>query len=168
MIIRTGGNKMPQKLSVFKTHILLFLLLCVAAGVLFAFTLEEYWNKIQYENTYLELPVSSVFLYIFCVLSYLLQGLAFGIVAEHPQKKMYETAVLLFWAQFVLGLLWLGIFFGLRFFGTALFDLFTAFILLTLTFSTFRKIDLLSAYMLVPYGCLLIFVGALNIWFFLV
>ena len=156
---------MPQKLSVFKTHILLFLLLCVAAGV---FTLEEYWNKIQYENTYLELPVSSVFLYIFCVLSYLLQGLAFGIVAEHPQKKMYETAVLLFWAQFVLGLLWLGIFFGLRFFGTALFDLFTAFILLTLTFSTFRKIDLLSAYMLVPYGCLLIFVGALNIWFFLV
>ncbi len=159
---------MPQKLSVFKTHILLFLLLCVAAGVLFAFTLEEYWNKIQYENTYLELPVSSVFLYIFCVLSYLLQGLAFGIVAEHPQKKMYETAVLLFWAQFVLGLLWLGIFFGLRFFGTALFDLFTAFILLTLTFSTFRKIDLLSAYMLVPYGCLLIFVGALNIWFFLV
>ena len=159
---------MPQKLSVFKTHILLFLLLCVAAGVLFAFTLEEYWNKIQYENTYLELPVSSVFLYIFCVLSYLLQGLAFGIVAEHPQKKMYETAVLLFWAQFVLGRLWLGIFFGLRFFGTALFDLFTAFILLTLTFSTFRKIDLLSAYMLVPYGCLLIFVGALNIWFFLV
>ena len=159
---------MPQKLSVFKTHILLFLLLCVAAGVLFAFTLEEYWNKIQYENTYLELPVSSVFLYIFCVLSYLLQGLAFGIVAEHPQKKMYETAVLLFWAQFVLGLLWLGIFFGLRFFGPALFDLFTAFILLTLTFSTFRKIDLLSAYMLVPYGCLLIFVGALNIWFFLV
>ncbi len=159
---------MPQKLSVFKTHILLFLLLCVAAGVLFAFTLEEYWNKIQYENTYLELPVSSVFLYIFCVLSYLLQGLAFGTVAEHPQKKMYETAVLLFWAQFVLGLLWLGIFFGLRFFGTALFDLFTAFILLTLTFSTFRKIDLLSAYMLVPYGCLLIFVGALNIWFFLV
>ena len=159
---------MPQKLSVFKTHILLFLLLCVAAGVLFAFTLEEYWNKIQYENTYLELPVSSGFLYIFCVLSYLLQGLAFGIVAEHPQKKMYETAVLLFWAQFVLGLLWLGIFFGLRFFGTALFDLFTAFILLTLTFSTFRKIDLLSAYMLVPYGCLLIFVGALNIWFFLV
>lgn len=159
---------MPQKLSVFKTHILLFLLLCVAAGILFAFTLEEYWNKIQYENTYLELPVSSVFLYIFCVLSYLLQGLAFGTVAEHPQKKMYETAVLLFWAQFVLGLLWLGIFFGLRFFGTALFDLFTAFILLTLTFSTFRKIDLLSAYMLVPYGCLLIFVGALNIWFFLV
>lgn len=159
---------MPKKLSVFKTHILLFLLLCVAAGVLFAFTLEEYWNKIQYENMYLELPVSSVFLYIFCVLSYLLQGLAFGIVAEHPQKKMYETAVLLFWAQFVLGLLWLGIFFGLRFFGTALFDLFTAFILLALTFSTFRKIDLLSAYMLVPYGCLLIFIGALNIWFFLV
>lgn len=41
---------MPQKIPVFKTHILLFLLLCVAAGVLFAFTLEEYWNKIQYEN----------------------------------------------------------------------------------------------------------------------
>lgn len=159
---------MPQKIPVFKTHILLFLLLCVAAGVLFAFTLEEYWNKIQYENMYLELPVSPVFLYIFCLLSYLMQGLAFGIISEHPKKMMYETAVLLFWAQFILGLLWPGIFFGLRFFGTALTDLFAAFILLTLTFAAFRKIDLLSAYMLVPYGCLLILIGALNIWFFLV
>ena len=37
---------MPQKLPVFKTHILLFLLLCLCAGVLFAFTLEEYCDFI--------------------------------------------------------------------------------------------------------------------------
>ncbi|MGN1080204.1 MAG: TspO/MBR family protein [Alphaproteobacteria bacterium] len=159
---------MPKKLPVFKTHILLFLLLCLCAGVLFAFTLEEYWNKIQYENMYLELPVPPVFLYIFCVLSYLLQGLAFGIVSEHSKKMVYETAVLLFWTQFILGILWPGIFFGLRFFGMALTDLFIAFMLLIFTFATFRKIDLLAAYMLIPYGCLLIFISALNAWFFLV
>lgn len=159
---------MPKKPFVFKTHILLLLLLCVGAGGLYAFTLEEYWNKIRYKDFYLEQPFPPVFLYVFCILSYLMQGLAFALVSEHSKKVLYETAVPLYSAQFVLGILWLGIFFGLRFFGTALADLFIAFILLILTFATFKKLNPVAAYMLVPYACLLVFTGLANIWFFLV
>lgn len=159
---------MMQKQSVFKIHIALFLLLCLGAGILFAFVLHNYWNSIQYKNISLVLPFSPFFLYAFCGISYLLQGAAFVIIAEHPKKKAYKTAVWLFWLQFILMFFWPGIFFGMKLFGTALLDLFIAFISLLLSFSAFRKINISAAYLLFPYGCLLALIGVLNIWFFIV
>ncbi len=159
---------MLQKLPNFKIHMTLILLLCLGTGILFAFVTQEYWNKIQYENMNPENRIPSFFLYGFCLLSYLFLGLSFGIISEHSKKKAYKTAVLLFWLQFILIFLWPGIFFGLQFFGTALTDLFIAFMLLIFTFSAFRKIDIIAAYMLLPYGCLLIFFSMINAWFFIV
>lgn len=97
-----------------------------------------------------------------------MQASAVYFVSQHSKRLLYDTALHFFWAQFVLGLLWLGLFFHLRFFGIAFFDLMVAFILLIFSFSSFRSIDLKSAYMLVPYGLLLVFMGLMNVWFFLV
>ena len=146
----------------------LFFVFFTFAGFLFAFVTETYWEKIQYENMSLELPFSFIFLYIFCIIAYLMQGSAVYFILQHSKKSLQDTTVYLFWTQFILGLLWLGLFFHLRFFGIAFFDLMVAFILLIFSFSSFRSIDLKSAYMLVPYGLLLVFMGLMNIWFFLV
>ncbi len=157
---------MPLKRFNFKPAARLFLLLCVCIGGLFAFVMKEYWNTVQYKDMPLQLPGVSV-LYIICIFSYLTQGISFGIMTNHSQKAVYETAVLLFWGQFILGILWPGIFFGLKFFGLALVDLFAAFILMIFTFSLFRKIDLIAAYLLVPLGAFLIFIAMLNAWFYI-
>ena len=158
---------MQTKLLTFKTHVLFFLLLCTCIGIFFAFIFQEYWNRIQSEYIEAPFPVGPAFLYVFCSLSYLLQGLSFCIISEHSKKTDYSSAFYLFWIQFVLGLLWLGTFFGLKLFGTALFFIFTTFILLAFTFSIFKKINSIAAYLLVPYAGLLIFVDIFNIWYFI-
>lgn len=156
------------KMISFKTTPYLCFILFALAGFLFAFVTETHWGKIQYENMPLRLPFSFMFFYVFCIIAYLMQGSAVYFVSQHSKRLLYDTALYFFWAQFVLGLLWLGLFFHLRFFGIAFFDLMVAFILLIFSFSSFRSIDLKSAYMLVPYGLLLVFMGLMNVWFFLV
>ncbi len=151
-----------------KTHFFLIFIFFALSGFLFAFITETYWGKIQYENRPLSLPFSSAFFYSFCLIAYLMQGCAVYFIFQHSKKLLYDISLIFFWTQFFLGLLWLGLFFHLQYYGTAFFDLIATFLLLIFTFSSFRGVDLKAAYMLFPYGFLLLFMGLMNIWFFLV
>ncbi len=160
--------KMPDSFSDFsKPQSLLTLLVCAAAAVLFAFVTGECWPRIQYAGDPLNFPMSASVFYAFCLIAYLAQGAAFVLIARHPQKLTFDLGVMLFGAQFVTGLLWLGVFFGLELFGVALAVILVTLLLLFATFAAFKPINVKAACLLAPYGCLIAFAGFLNIWFFL-
>lgn len=154
---------MPKKLTSFKPHVYLFIFMCLCAGVLFAFVLEQNWHTPRIEQIAPPFPVPGAAFYIICILTYLCQGVAFAIVSEHPRRTFYELGVSLFWGQFILGIFWLGIFFGMESIGLALFDIFAAFFMILFSFGAFKNIDLRAALLLVPQGFLTMFLAFINI-----
>ncbi|MBR1778112.1 MAG: tryptophan-rich sensory protein [Alphaproteobacteria bacterium] len=159
---------MPETLSNFKIRSAPLLLLCACTGVFFAFILEQYWPKIQADRMTLKFPISSAVFYIFCISAYLMQGLAFLFLSAHSKRAFYETAFLLFWAQFILSVLWLGLFFGLKLFGLAFFELLSVLLILSAAFYFFRAIKKTISYLLLPSYCLLLILVILNAWFVIV
>lgn len=152
----------------FKSHILWFWLICLIVGILFAFIIDANWNTVVVRpDGDLVLPASRTIMILYCTFSYLCLGLSYSLIAEHPKRDMYELAVLLFWIQFFLILLWLGIFFGLHLPGLALLDLLGAVLLLIFIFSSFRTLSLAAMLLLLPYGGLVCLLAFMNIYVFL-
>ena len=159
---------MKKNVCFYNFQSLSILLLCALSGLLFAFIVENHWSKIQYPSLPEEFPFSKTFFYFLCFFSYILQGYALILLSGYSKRILYKTAVPLFWGQFTLSILWLGFFFGLKFFGLALFENIIAFILLLITFSFFRAIQIKAAILLIPAGLLSAAMGLLNAWFFIV
>ena len=159
---------MKKNVCFYNFQSLSILLLCALSGLFFAFIVQEHWAKIQYQAIRETFPFSIALFYFFCLFSYLLQGYALILLSGYSKRSLYRTAVPLFWGQFILNLLWLGLFFGLKFFGLALFEIFITFILLLITFFLFRAIQIKAAVLLIPAGLLSAATGLLNAWFFIV
>ena len=159
---------MKKHINFYNFQTSLILLLCLLSGLFFAFIVEEHWSRIQSPSMPEEFPFSKTFFYLFCCFSYILQGYALLLLSGHSRKSLYKTAVPLFWGQFVLSLLWLGFFFGLKFFGLALFENFITFMLQVATFSFFRAIQIKAAALLIPAGFLSAATDLINAWFFVV
>ena len=157
-----------KSISKSNLKIVVFALMFTIIGYFFAFLTEQNWENIQYSTMKLPFPFPSGLFYTICILAYLLQGVCIGIIFKHSRKLFYDISLMFFWAQFCLVILWLLLFFEFHFFGTALFELITASILLTFTFASFKKVNLIAAYLLLPYGGLIIMSIAFNVWFFLV
>lgn len=151
-----------------KLYAAFLLTLCLFTGFFFAFIWEKYWPKIQYADDPLNFPISAPIFYFFCILSYLIQGVSFIILSEHRKKTYYEVAFLLFWTQFFLSVLWLGAFFGLKQFGLALSILMMTFGALCATFYFMRTVHTTAAFLLIPAGILITWMGIFNAWFFVV
>ncbi len=156
-------NKIPN----FQTHIFFFLFLSICSGGVFAFVFDHYWATEYFDKTTVRYDFNNHLFYLYCILSYLLQAIGYGLVSEHPDRALYKTGIGLFWGQFVLSLLWLGLFFGVHRYGYALFNLFIAFYMFLFTYNTFKQLDLRASYLLIPQGVLFVLVGSMNIFILL-
>ena len=168
MICHPEEGNVPEKNGTAPLNALVIMLLCGFAGLFFAFTVETYWTRIQYKEDPLFFPLSTVIFYSFCLIAYIMQGSGFLLLSKHHKKSLYKKAFLVFWGQFILSILWLGLFFGLKLSGLAFFDLFIAFLFLIVCFSFFRAIQMKAAFFLIPAGILIALMGMLNAWFIVV
>ncbi|HBO58744.1 MAG TPA: hypothetical protein DD624_02400, partial [Alphaproteobacteria bacterium] len=92
----------------------------------------------------------------------------YSIISEIAREEDDEIPVLLFWAQFFLLVVWLGLYFGLHLAGAALFDLFAAVLIMTFGFSEFRAMSTIAALLMLPYIGLVCFLLFMNIYTFLI
>lgn len=146
----------------FQTHIFFLLFLCICVGGIFAFVFDEYWTAQYIDKTTLKYDFNSHLFYLYCILSYLLQAISYGLVSEHREKSFYKIGIALFWGQLILSVLWLGFFFGIKAYGFALFNLFIGFYMFLFTYSAFKKIENRASYLLIPQGVLFCLVGSMN------
>ena len=148
-------------------HDVFILFLCACTGIFFAFIWDHYWVRIQLKEYPTDFPFSPAFFYLFCTVCYLFEGGAYIILSKHSKKFPYGTGITLFWLQFFLNILWLEVFFGLKFFGTALVIVFFSFMILLGAYYFFRFIKTSAAFMLLPAEALIAVTAFFNAWFFL-
>lgn len=153
-----------SRLFTFKIHIVSLLLIFAFSGISFAFILEQHWPRIQQMENQIAFPFSYDFFYILCVLSYLTQGIAFIILSKSSKQNLNKQVVPLFWGQFILNFLWLGLFFGLKAFNLAFLELLIALLMFLITVYFFYAYQRTNAFLLLPSGfliCLMIFCNSL-------
>lgn len=96
-------------------------------------------------------PPNAVFGPVWSVL-YLMMGLSFAriwhLATPGPAKR---RALLLFAAQLILNLAWTPLFFGAHLLGTSLVEIVALWILILLTLTSFRRLDAVAGWMLLPY-----------------
>lgn len=157
------------KILSLKYHLIWFWVASLCAAVLFAVVIDA--NKgdvIAQTNGTFVMPTSGMMMLIYCSVSYLCQAAAYGIISEIARQEDDEIPVLLFWSQFFLTIVWLGLFFGLHWTGAALFDLFIGIIALIFAFSEFKAMSLTATVLMLPYIGLVCFLLFMNIFTFLV
>lgn len=141
----------------------LALFLFSLTGLLFAFIVREYCLIIKPDG--MPANLSGVLFYVFFATAYVMQGYGLISVSVFSRNKTIQTAVPLFWGQFVLTLLWLGFFFGLRLFGLALAEILATLLLSFVVFLFFRSIRIQSALLLLPAVIMLALLSLLNFYF---
>jgi tryptophan-rich sensory protein len=94
---------------------------------------------------------------------YILMGIAASIIWQVGiHRKEVKTAVILFFAQLILNLIWTPIFFGLHMIALALVEIVILWCAIFLTIVTFWKVERLAALLLIPYISWVTFAIALN------
>jgi tryptophan-rich sensory protein len=102
-------------------------------------------------------------------LLFILMGIAFYLIWEksvtESQKKLKDQAIKLFLIQLVFNTLWSIIFFGQQLLFLAFVEIIILWILILLTILKFKKINPLSAYLMIPYLLWVSFASVLNLAF---
>lgn len=152
-----------------KYPLILFWLICLFVGFLFAIVIDANSGDIVAgTDGQFIMPASKSLWLIYCTVAYLLQAAAYGIIAEIAKDEDDEIPVLLFWAQFFLSLVWLGLYFGLHWAGTALVVLFVSVFALIFALSEFRMMSWTAVLLMLPYCGLVCFLMFMNIYTFLI
>ncbi len=152
-----------------KYPLILFWLASLAVGILFTVVIDA--NKgevVAGTNGQFVMPSSRTMWLLCCSVAYLCQAASYSIISEIAREEDDEIPVLLFWAQFFLLVVWLGLYFGLHLAGAALFDLFAAVLIMTFGFSEFRAMSTIAALLMLPYIGLVCFLLFMNIYTFLI
>lgn len=98
---------------------------------------------------------------------YILMGIALFLVwRADADKKLQQTAIILFAVQLTLNFFWSFIFFKLQQPGWAFAEIILMWLIILLTILWFGKISATAAWLLVPYICWVSFAAVLNysIW----
>jgi benzodiazapine receptor len=99
---------------------------------------------------------------------FILMGISLYLVLEKGwKKKGVKHAVIIFFIQFSLNILWSLLFFGLRSIWLGLVDIIMLWALITLTIKRFYGISKTAAYLLAPYILWVTFASVLNLFIFL-
>lgn len=152
-----------------KKSILLLIIIIVlteGAGILSGFlgmsNSENYANLIKPAFS----PPGWVFAVVWPIL-YLLMSIAlYRILLLKKEGKDVTRALVYYFIQFGLNLLWTFIFFRFNLYGLAFIELLVLLVFILLTTFEFAKHDKISAYLLIPYILWVSFAGVLNfsIW----
>ena len=158
-----------SKILSLKYHLLLFWLISLFTGFLFAVVIDSNAGEVMGgTNGQFIMPTSKTVWLIYCCAAYLFQAAAYGIIAEIAREEDDEIPILLFWSQFFVVIVWLGLYFGLHLAGAALITLFVAVFALIFALSEFRAISLGALLMMIPYCGLICFLLFMNIYTFFV
>ncbi len=93
---------------------------------------------------------------------YTLMGIAIARIWHQPDSSLKSRAIRIFISQFVLNLIWTPIFFALKQPLIALIIIIMLWILILLTIRSFKKVNPLSAILLIPYILWVSFATILN------
>lgn len=152
-----------------KRHILLLIVIIIlteAAGALSGYfgmpNRETYANLIKPPFS----PPGWVFTVVWPILYLLMSISLYRILLLRKQGKNVTRALVYYFIQFGLNLLWTFIFFRFNLYGLAFIELLVLLIFILLTTFEFARHDKISAYLLIPYILWVSFAGVLNfsIW----
>lgn len=89
------------------------------------------------------------------ILLFILMGIAFYLIwaktVKKEEKKLQDRAIRLFLIQLVFNTLWSIIFFGQQLLFLAFLEIIMLWLLILLTILQFKKLNQLSAYLMIPY-----------------
>lgn len=111
-------------------------------------------------------PPEIIFPIVFSIL-YILMGIgSYRIYMRNKQGMNDKGAYFFYLVQLIVNLMWSFIFFTFRLYGISFLWIVMLFILVTITFIKFMRVDKLAGILLILYMFSLIFIGALNyfIW----
>jgi len=145
------------------TKIIIALIVCVGLGFL-----SGYFTASSINTWYSELnkPFFNPPNWIFgpaWTLLYTLMAVAFALVWDSRTKiHLKSKAMKLFVAQFALNLVWTPVFFGLHQIAIALLIIVFLWILIFKTMQAFKRVNMTSYYLMIPYLLWVSFATALN------
>lgn len=98
---------------------------------------------------------------------YILMGISLFLVwKEGPGNTKVKPAMLMFWVQLALNVLWSVVFFGMKNISGGLLVIILLWISILITILRFRKISAVAGTLLVPYILWVTFASALNFFFY--
>ncbi|MCX8015779.1 MAG: tryptophan-rich sensory protein [Patescibacteria group bacterium] len=97
------------------------------------------------------------------ILFYFLMAVAAFLVWRERENKNIKSALSIYLIHLIFNALWSIIFFGLKNFGFAFFEIVILWILILLTIIKFYKIKPLAAFLLIPYILWVTFASILNL-----
>jgi benzodiazapine receptor len=93
---------------------------------------------------------------------FILMGISLFMVWWRPDHPKVKTALIFFFVQLILNILWSAAFFGLKFPLLGLIDIVLLWIAILLTIQSFLKVSRMAALLLVPYMVWVSFAAILN------
>ena len=128
-------------------------------------------TALSVDNWYQELakppfnPPDWVFAPVWTAL-FLMMAVAAWRVWRYRQNLGRRSAMVLFATQLALNVLWSCLFFGLMAVGTALIEIFVLWVTIVVTTVSFRRIDRVASWLMLPYAIWVSFAAVLNaaIW----
>ena len=123
-------------------------------------------------NTYMQFnkpsfsPPSWVFPVVWTILFFLMAIAVYRIWIRGKQGEDITKPLILYTVQLILNFFWTIIFFRFNLYGVAFIELLVLLVIVIITTFSFKKIDRLAAYLMIPYILWLGFAGILNyaIW----
>jgi tryptophan-rich sensory protein len=144
-------------------NIIVWVIICLAVSILGGLfskdSLYDWYNELEKPEF---TPPDWAFGVVWPVL-YILMGISASIVWQQGiHRKEVKTAVIIFFVQLFLNLLWTPIFFGLHLIGLALVEITFLWCAIFLTIVAFWKVKRLAALLLIPYILWVTFAVVLN------
>ena len=139
------------------------IVLCLLAGVIGSiFTSSSVGNWYRTLNKPIFNPPDWIFAPVWTLL-YIMMGISlFMVWTAEMEKSLKRMAFLIFAIQLILNILWSVLFFGLQNPVLSLIEIFVLWIAILIAILVFKKISILSAFLLMPYLAWVTFAAFLN------
>ncbi|HOJ31519.1 MAG TPA: tryptophan-rich sensory protein [bacterium] len=139
------------------------IVLCLLAGAIGSiFTSSSVGNWYRTLNKPIFNPPDWIFAPVWTLL-YIMMGISlFMVWTAEMEKSLKRMAFLIFAIQLILNILWSVLFFGLQNPVLSLIEIFVLWIAILIAILVFKKISILSAFLLMPYLAWVTFAAFLN------
>jgi tryptophan-rich sensory protein len=140
-----------------------FIAVCEAAGIVGAiFTTPNVGTWFANLNKPEIAPPNWLFAPVWTILFALMGVAAWLVWKKRTRDGHAQEALMLFFVQLFLNVMWSVLFFGNQMIGGALAEIVVLWLAIFLTISKFKSISMLAAYLLLPYVLWVSFAGYLN------
>jgi translocator protein len=158
-ILKVNGEKYVGKL-------ILSIVLAELVGVIssfFGMSNESMYIKI---NRPFFSPPGWIFPIVWTILFLLMGIAAYRVWVKGSQGEDVKKSLVLYAIQLALNFIWPIIFFRLKLYGLAFFELLILLVFIVMTTFEFKKVDQIAGYLMIPYIAWVVFAGILNyaIW----